>query len=247
VFDAEDRLIAAMNADEVNLADNIEIIPDDVPMLHRVMVDRLADVQTALDNRQEIREQQLRVSTAKISVGRAKNAELPKFDITLRTTWDGLGGSADASFDEVTRNNFHEYFIGVELEVPVGNRGRRAAHQRSRLQYEQAVSELKRVFEETILDVNLSSRAVSTAFDQVGPSLEAAESREREVSSIVARAERKDLNTLNTELGARQSLASARRAMLSAIIEYNIAIVDLERAKGTLLEYHNVVVPTQGN
>ena len=28
----------------------------------------------------------------------------------------------------------------------------------------------------------------------------------------------------------------------SPIIEYNIAIIDLERAKGTLLRYHNVTV-----
>ncbi|MCH7632931.1 MAG: hypothetical protein IIB59_06935, partial [Planctomycetes bacterium] len=104
---------------------------------------------------------------------------------------------------------------------------------------------LKRVLEDTILDVNLATRAVSTAFDQIAPSLESAESREREVASIVTRAERKDLNTLNSELGARQSLANARRAMLNALVEYNIAIVDLERSKGTLLNYHNVVIPTE--
>ena len=245
VFDAEDRLIATMNAGDVDLADDIEVIPRDVPQIHRIVVDRLAEVQTALDHRPEIREQQLRVANAKLGVGRAKNAELPRFDLTLRVTTDGLGGTADRSFDEVTRNNFHEYFVGVEFEVPIGNRGPRAAHRRSRLQHEQAVAQLKRVLEDTILDVNLATRAVSTAFDQIAPSLESAESREREVASIVTRAERKDLNTLNSELGARQSLANARRAMLNAMVEYNIAIVDLERSKGTLLNYHNVVIPTE--
>ncbi len=245
VFDAEDRLIATMNAGDVDLADDIEVIPRDVPQIHRIVVDRLAEVQTALDHRPEIREQQLRVANAKVGVGRAKNAELPRFDLTLRATTDGLGGTADRSFDEVTGNNFHEYFVGVEFEVPIGNRGPRAAHKRSRLQHEQAVAQLKRVLEDTILDVNLATRAVSTAFDQIAPSLESAESREREVASIVTRAERKDLNTLNSELGARQSLANARRAMLNAMVEYNIAIVDLERSKGTLLNYHNVVIPTE--
>jgi outer membrane protein TolC len=93
--------------------------------------------------------------------------------------------------------------------------------------------------------VNLVVRALQTAFDQIAPSYEAAEAREREVQSIVARAERKDINTLTTELNARQSLAGARRAMLGSMVNYNIAIADLERAKGTLLQFHNVVIPDE--
>jgi hypothetical protein len=67
------------------------------------------------------------------------------------------------------------------------------------------------------------------------------------VNLAVARAERKDYNTLSNELGARQSLANARHAMLAAMVDYNVAIVDLERAKGTLLNYNNVVIPDSGD
>lgn len=243
VFDAEDRLTAAMNSDDLDLADDIEIIPEDNPLMSRIVVDRLAEVQSALDNRPEIKEQELRVANAKIAVGRAKNGELPRFDLTFRQTYDGLGKNADSSFDQLTQGNFIEYFIGVEFEVPIGNRGPRAAHHRSRLQYAQAAASLKKVFEDVILDVNLATRALSTSYDQIAPSFEAAEARVREVDSIVARAERKDINTLNSELGARQNLAATRRALIASMVDYNIAIIDLERAKGTLLTYDNVVIP----
>lgn len=247
VFDAEDRLTAIMNSDDINLADETEIIPVDLPKMNRVVVDRLAEVQTALDNRSEIKEQELRIANAKIALGRAKNGELPRFDVTFRQTYDGLAGNADKSFDEMTRGKFIEYYIGVEFEAPIGNRGPRAASKRSQLQHSQAVAALKRVLEETILDVNLTTRAMTTSYDQILPSYEAAEAREREVNLAVARAERKDYNTLSNELGARQSLANARRAMLAAMVDYNVAIVDLERAKGTLLNYNNVVIPDTGD
>jgi len=243
VFDAEDRLTAAMNSNDVDLADDIEIIPDDMPQMRRIVVDRLAEVQTALDNRSEIKEQELRVANAKISVGRAKNGELPRFDLTFRQTYDGLGTNADSSFDELTRGNFIEYFIGVEFEMPIGNRGPRAAYRRSLLQHAQSVLSLKKVFDDVILDVNLTTRALSTSYDQIGPSFEAAEARVREVDSIVARAERKDFVVLNNELSARQSLANSRRALIASMVDYNIAIIDLERAKGTLLTYNNVIIP----
>lgn len=245
VFDAEDRLVAVMNAEGLDLADDIEIIPNDIPPLRRIMVDRLAEVQTALDHRPEIKEQELRISNAKILIDRSKNGELPQFDLTFRATADGLAQSADRSFDELTRFKFIEYFVGVEISAPIGNRGRIAATHRSRLQHSQAIAVLKRTLEEVILDVNLATRAMGTAYDQIGSAFEAAEAREREVDSIVARAERKDINTLSTELNARQSLAAARRGLIGTMVEYNIAIADLERAKGTLLLYNNVVIPVE--
>lgn len=243
VFDAEDQLIAAMNDPELSLGRNIEIIPDDFPMLKRFVVDAIGEVQTALDNRPEIHEQQLRIANARIAVGQARNEELPRFDLLFRYTINGLAGTADKSFDEVSRNKYEDYLIGVEFEVPIGNRGPRAAHRRAQLQHQQAAAQLRAVFEEVILDVNLAVRQMSTSYDQIVPGFESSEAREREVDSTVARAERKDINTLNSELGARQSLATSRRTMLRAMIDYNIAIIDLERAKGTLLRHHHVVVP----
>jgi len=243
VFDAEDRLVALMNSDDIDLADDIEIVPTDFPSLTRITVDPMAELQTGLDNRPEIKEQELRLASAKIGVGQAKSGELPKFDLTFQAKSNGLAISADRAFDQSTSYNFIEYFVGLEFEIPVGNRGPRAQYKRSQLVYEQQVAALKRTFEEVILDISLAVRQIDTTFNQIGPAYEAAEARLREVDSIVARAERKDINTLNSELAARRSLAESRRGMLRVMADYNIAIIDLERAKGTLLRYNNVVLP----
>lgn len=243
VLDAEDQLIAAMNDPSLNLADHPEIIPEDFPTLERIHVDRLAEVQTALDNRSEVREQKLRIDIARLVVGQAKNEQLPQFDLVFQYTIAGLAGNADKAFDELSRHNYVDYFVGVEFEMPIGNRGPRAAHRRAELQHRQAIAQLKAVYEEVIFDVNRSVRLLDTSYDQIAPAFEAAQAREREVDSIVARAERKDINTLTTELNARQALAAARRAMLQNMVNYNISIIDLERAKGTLLRYNQIEVP----
>ena len=245
LFDAQDRLVGAMNDPELNLADAIEVIPSDFPQLERLLVDRLAEVQTALDHRTEIHEQQLQVNNAEIGIDRAKNSELPKLDLALTATYQGLSSTADRSFDEVSRRKFINYEVGVQVELPIGNRGPKAARRRAELQRSQAAANLRRVMEDVILDVNLSVRRLETSYDQIEPSFASVEARRRELESHVARAERKDIGTLSTELGARRSLASTRRTMLNAIVEYNIAIVDLERAKGTLLEYNNIAIPTE--
>ncbi|MCH7704159.1 MAG: TolC family protein [Planctomycetes bacterium] len=237
---AEDRLIALMNTPDVNLTDAIEIIPTDLPDLSSVKVDRIAEVQSALEHRPELQELKLRIENSRINVNVSKNAELPRLDVSFRTSVDGLAGTADRSFDEVSRRRYIEYFVGIEFEMPIGNRGPRAVATRAMLQHRQAEAALKARFEEVILDVNTSVRAVESAHDQLAPRFASVEARGQEVDSIVARAERKDINTLNSELAAREGLAADRRTMLNAMVEYNIAIIDLERAKGTLLQYYNV-------
>jgi len=47
---------------------------------------------------------------------------------------------------------------------------------------------------------------------------------------------------LQTELASEQNLGQSRQTLLDALIIYNIAIADLERAKGTLLYYNNVAL-----
>jgi outer membrane protein TolC len=163
----------------------------------------------------------------------------------VRVTHDGLAANADGSFDELTRRKFIEYFVGVEFEVPVGNRGPRASRRRAQLQHAQAVAQLRKVFEEVILDVNLSVRRLATSYDQIGPNFDSMEARQEEVKTQVARQERKDYPTLTTELSAWRQLAATRRAVVNAMVEYNIAIVDLERAKGTLLQFNNVIISTE--
>ncbi len=242
VFNAEERLLFLMNDPELNLMEDVELFPEDLPTIGHFEVDRLSELQTALDERSEIRESKLNVANARIGVGQAINQALPRLDLSFTYTVDGLGPSADDAFDEVTMHDYTEYTVGIELEIPIGNRAARAVEKRARLIEAQAQAALKRQIEEVIVDVNVSIRQLSTTYEQIGPRFESVEANERQVESILARAERKDFTQLNAELSARRSLAANRRALLQAIIDYNMAIIDLERAKGTLLEYNNVVI-----
>lgn len=244
---AQDELVAAINDPALNLVDEFELIPLGFPDLTLTTMDRVSSVRAALESNPEILQQKLRLDVAALEVGRARNAELPALDLTFRYTLDGLGGSADDSFDQLTQGDFMEYFVGVQFSVPVGNRGPRAVTTGARLAQAQAASQLRYVFDRVILGVNTALREVQTAYEQIPSTFKASEATQREVESIVARAERKDLNTLLSELDARTNLGETRRAMLRAMIDYNLAMVEVERAKGTLLEYYGVVITDDDN
>jgi hypothetical protein len=44
------------------------------------------------------------------------------------------------------------------------------------------------------------------------------------------------------ELRAYIAVASSGEGLLNALVDYNMALIDLERAKGTLLEYNSVIL-----
>ncbi len=79
-------------------------------------------------------------------------------------------------------------------------------------------------------------------YDQIAPSLRAARASQDQLRATVARRERLDPPSLDLELNAHETLGQARDALLSSWIDYNIALVNLERQKGTLLQNNNIVV-----
>ncbi len=243
VRNAEDVLVARMNDPEIDLADDVEILPLDFPTLAPVVLDRLSEVQVALDHRTELAEAKLRIKQAKIGVGQAKNQALPQLDMTFRYTVDGLGPSAHDAFSEVTKNDFHEYYISLEFEIPMGNRAARARERRASLLHAQSIANLEAALENVILDVNLRVRQVQTDYDQILPSYVSAQASEDQYEAIRARAESRNFIQLNQELNALQALASARRTLMRALVDYSMAFVELERAKGTLPEYNAVILP----
>jgi outer membrane protein TolC len=224
----------------------VQLIPVDIPEAVPIVVDRLAELQTALDHRSELRQRDLEIAIANITVGTAKNQTLPKFDAIFTYKILGLGRDPDRAFDQLTQNDFHEYQVGVQFEWPIGSRAARARLTQARLRYQQAITAKKAQIEQVILDVNNAVRTLNTAQEAVYPAMDATEAAEKNVQATKERAERKSPSALETELAGQENLAQARRTLLDALIAYNVAIADLERAKGTLLQYNNVVIE-EGN
>jgi len=242
VLDAEDELKRVMNDPDLDLATDVNIVPTDFPTYEPIVLNRLEVLQAALDFRSELKEARLRVQNARISVGVAKNQALPRFDLAFTVQANGLGTNSSDGFHSLTDFDFLDYVVQVDFEVPVGNRGPRAAARAARLQYAQAATAVRRSIEDIVADVNTSIRRLQSEFDQLSPRVSSALSAADFLSSVRAREITKSADQLETELNSQEQLANARLDLLQTLVDYNRAIVNLERAKGTLLEFNNVVL-----
>jgi outer membrane protein TolC len=246
VKNLEDQLKALMNDPELNQGNDIEIIPTDSPSVGPIILDSTTEVQAAMENRVELKQSKLNIDNTRINIAVAKNQALPRFDLTFRYTVNGLGSNAGQAFDQMTTSNFQDYHIGISFEYPIGNRAARAGEKKAVLQRDQAIAALKSLIENIILEVHTSVRNLQTAYKQVQPRKESVEAARENVESLDLRTVALNPSFLDVKLSAQETLAQARRGLLSALVDYRIAVVDLERAKDTLLKYDNVVIePTQ--
>ena len=245
VRNAEDQLLNLMNDKELPMASDWEIIPVDAPSTQELIRDRFHEVETALRRRPEIIQARHAVDVARLQLGIAKNQALPQFDVVYRMTLNGLGNNSDNSLDQLTTGNFTDNYVGIEFAWNFAERGERAGIRLAALQQSRSVSTYKKAIDDIIADCRVALRNLDTAFEQLRPSRDAVVSATDRLRALQERQERKSPNDLDTVFNAQVSLAEARRSLLSAVTAYNQGVVDVERAKGTLLEYDNVTVSNE--
>lgn len=242
VHNAEDLLLNLLNDPELPLSADLEIIPVDGPTIVEIVRDRYDAVQTALDQRPEIVQARHAVDIARLQLGIAKNQALPTLDVIYRMTLNGLGDNADKGFDQMTTGNFIDQFVGMELAWSFGERLERAGIRIAALQQSQAVVRYKQALDNIIQDVRTALRNLDSNYEQLQPSYQGMIAASENLRSLQERQERKSPAELDAVLNAQTNLSQSRRALLTAAVQYNIGLADVERAKGTLLQYNNVVL-----
>lgn len=242
VKDFEDELKNLLNDSDLTLADDVELVPTETPFASFMSIDQFAEVRSALENRNELTQVKLQIEQARIDTSRAKNETLPQLNLRFQYTVEGLGNSADNSFDDLKGNDFESYVVGVSFEVPIGQRDAYARLMQARARESQLIVQLHQTTDDIVQEVNNSVRNLVVGYENIPSALDSVLSAERNLRALQARTDRIDPNFLQTELSGVQELANNRQRLLQVVTDYNVAIIRLERDKGTLLRYNNVVV-----
>ena len=215
--------------------------------------DLIADAQ---HNRPELAESDIDLVNRQISRRAARNALLPSLSLVGFYGGTGLAGplnplctdctsSVPVDFAGALRNAFNnsspDYYIGLNLSIPIRNRVAKADQYRSELEYRQA--ELRS--EQLKKQVRIEVRNAQYALDQTGARVEAA----RKARDLAQRTF--DITKKEQELGsgssyqtlsAQRDLALAELDLVGAMTTHQKAKVELDRATGTTLEHNGILI-----
>jgi outer membrane protein TolC len=213
----------------------------------------------ALQNRPELSETDIDLVNRQISRKAARNALLPSLSLIGFYGGSGLAGplnplclqqsqqnctssvpvDAAGGLANTFNNTSPDYYVGLNLTIPIRNRVAKADQFRSELEYRQA--ELRR--EQLKKQVRIEVRNAQYALEQTGARVEAA----RKARNLAQRTF--DITKKEQELGsgssyqtltAQRDLSLAELDLVSARTIHEKAKVELDRATGTTLEHNGI-------
>jgi outer membrane protein TolC len=239
-----DRLKRLLNDTELPLDDPALIEAAEGPIVHPMRVDRAVHQQsmlTALEERPEIVEANARLAQLGLLERVARNDRLPRFDLAAAYGMTGLHGKNAEALRQQFGTEFFEWSVGIEVEVPIGNRARAAAHRRAQLEEQRTVKEREDTRQRILLEVSEAVRSLASAEEAVLATRAAREAAEQTLqdqqANVTAGAALvKDL------LEAQRDLAEAKVREVESQAAYMTSLAALERAKGTLLAYNRIAL-----
>jgi outer membrane protein TolC len=206
-----------------------------------VEVDLGQTIDVALAQRAELRRADSNIEQAQEGLRVADNNRLPELNLFGSANTNGLGGGFDEGFHNMTSGIYAGYSAGLEFVYPLQNRTARYRRRQAEARVDQATELRLDAVDQVTLEVRQAVRALRTARQQIETTQSGVRSEEAKLSAEMRRYE-VGLSTLYQVLLFQNDLATAQSSHIDAVVRYNQALVQLERARGGLLGSYGVDV-----
>jgi outer membrane protein TolC len=245
VRDLSDQIKRLMGDPDFPVSGGVLILPATMALEEQIRFNNNDQIQTAMENRLELGQQQLRIDNAYVAGRVAKNNIFPQLNLVGSVGVEGIGADWDNALRDQSNFDHISYSIGLQFEVPIGNRGARAIWKRSQLQRMQAIAQYDALIQQVSMEVQQAVREVGTTWEEMIATRNARFAAYDAMQAIEARSEAADAFSptfIDLRLSTQERYADARQRESQAVANYNIAIAALEKAKGTLLRYNNITM-----
>lgn len=256
----EDRLKNILNMSAVSETERIKIETLDKPEYVEKDIALEKAVDEALSERPDIKIKKKTIETNHLNLDVARNQLLPGLDLSFSYWSPGLSGDrlkylndnpltgvvvgkVEGGAEEALSDAFHflynNWSVGLTLSIPINSIFSRADFTVAKMELEKSLVELEDLKKQAVIEVRDAVRSVRTNARRYE-----AYKISRELAAKRLRAEEKKLDVgLTTNyfvLEYQEALAEAQTQELKALIDYNLAWAQLEKALGTSMEKRNI-------
>ncbi len=209
----------------------------------------------ALKNRLELLESDIDLENRSISRDAARNALLPTVSLTGFYGGTGLAGpnnpasnitsTAPTSFGGALSSAFNnsapDYYVGVNVNIPIRNRVAKSDQYRSELETRQAELRLQQLKKQIRIEVRNAQYALEQSQARVIAAQKARDLAQR-TFDITQKEQELGAGSNVQTLGARRDLSAAESALVAAMTSYQKAKIELDRSIGSTLEANGISI-----
>ncbi len=236
-----------------------EIRPMDAPSVEDYAVDVDDAIRVALQRRPELRSERVQLDTNEYEVRYFRNQTLPQVDLEGLVQLTGVGGTelvregffgpavetipggyGDA-LSQMGGFDYRDWRLGLSFSYPIGPNQAHAEHAQAQTDVTRQRETIREQEVQIAQEVRTAVRQVQTNRRRIDASRVARELQEASLDAEQKKFE-VGMTTSYFIVQAQRDLALARANELQAIIDFNKAIVAVERAQGTLAERSRVTV-----
>lgn len=239
VRDLEDQLKLAIFLQPDSPLWEAEVRPTQDIAWREIDVELRETIDMALAERAELRRARSDIDQAETNERVARNRLLPALALVGEFDANGMDEGRQQAFANQQQNN--NYSIGLEFSYPLQNRAARFGLAQARTTRARA-EESQRLQEDTItFEVRTAVRALRTARERIDVTASQVRSEEAKLDSQRKRYD-VGLATAFEVLDFQEDLAAAQQQYISAVVDYNQAAIELDRARGSLLRTYGVAI-----
>lgn len=214
----------------------IELI-DLQPVFKEEKINLLESLQNAFSNRPDYSSARFDLKNRDIKIVTAKNSLLPTIDLITSFGINGLGKDYTGALEKADID-YKDWSVGFKVSVPWGGSERAKLEQR-KLEKAQALLALRRLEQNIILEVRDKIRQVDIQSRQVKTAKIARETEEKNYEAQKQRYSAGEVSTHDI-VDYQEKLAQAELDYVKALIDYNIALINLDKSEGITLAKNNV-------
>jgi outer membrane protein len=244
---------------------SVTLSPADAPAPVTTAVDVQEALRAAAADRPELADADSRVALQEVEIDASKDRLRPQLDLVGGYTSRGLAGARHegvqtfpglpatfpidlhgglgGSLENAFLQRFPDLSVGVQLTIPIGYRAAKADVATAESVKRQTLSAKQRLLVQISVEVRNAVTAVETATARIDAARAA-----REAADVQLQAEQDryiaGLTTTFLVLTRQNDLANARLTETAALASLRRALVELARAKGTLLRDRNIDLVT---
>jgi len=232
--DRERELKRVINKADLGMRTPTVLVPQTEPDPIRYDIESAQLIRTALDSRMELLELQLQLLQDASTVDYMRNQALPLATLDYTYNISGTGLARSDSYDMLCTSDFTGHRLGAQMVIPIGNQAAKSRIRQAMYQRRQRLA--SRNDREATIELE-----VLNAIDQAEANWQRilAARQNSILNGRLYEAEKRQFElgarTSTDVLDAQTTFANAQSAEISALTEYQIALVDLAYATGTIL------------
>ena len=248
-----------------------ELIPSDQPVISGAPIDLETAVRDALDRRTDVSRVRRQRDINDVTVATLRNNTLPSLDVVSQFQLTGQGGTqlinaglggptvikipggyGDA-IDSIVDTDFPIWSVALQMTYPLGQNADKAEYERARLQLQQSLVQIRQIELQIATEVTNAALQIDAIQKRIDASTAARDLAEEQLRAEESKFE-VGQSTNFFVVQAQRDLSTAQDTELRAILDYQKATIEFERAQRTSLSRSGIslvggggaVAPTGG-